>query len=629
MVFMLNNYLKSWFKYKLSLWIFFCYVPEIVTAQDFFALKSNLSLVKVDSTRSRLLYELGMAYERTSPDSSFHFINQSLQLSKRTNNLNGTVRAMYGLGYMNMYYIKDETKALEWFNKCIAIANKTNNYLYLARSYLIIGIISDDQRIGNSLEIYNKALFFAKKANNWSAKNDIFSNLSVHYYSLHKYSEAERYVKLALQESQKHDLDVWFSNGLDYCELLLFQKKDAQAIAFAKKMETEKQRLKKSIGEFVYLNDIGRLETILKNYSEAEKAYLQSLSIEKANPKVDTFHLYFIYRNLEGLYRQQGDYKKAYQASNDFLEVTIWLKNKSQTQDSKLQMTKLKANFDIEKKEGEIALLEIKQKQQRVLLIAIGIIVIMLSAFLFFLQENKQKIQYQKDALSELNTTKDKLFAILSHDLRSPVAILKNSLMLINWGALSQSEFAELTNRLNIQLINVSKQLDNALNWAISQMEGFKPKVIKLNVSEIIEEKITIFQPMQREKQIKIHNQVSPIAELMFDKNHFQVIISNLLHNALKFTDFGGNIVFNLINDSNLIIFSISDDGVGIAEDNLKNLFELGKNNSIFGTSKGQGTGLGLLLTKELVELNGGILSVESKLGHGTTFYIKCPIKDV
>lgn len=91
---MLNNYLKSWFDYKLSLWIFFCYVPEIVTAQDVFALKSDLPSLKVDSTRSRILYDLGMAYERTSPDSSFHFINQSLQLSKRINNLNGIVRSM-------------------------------------------------------------------------------------------------------------------------------------------------------------------------------------------------------------------------------------------------------------------------------------------------------------------------------------------------------------------------------------------------------------------------------------------------------------------------------------------------------------------------------------------------------
>lgn len=622
---MFNRCLKPWFKNKLCFWFLFCLVSQFAAAKDISSLKASLFSVKVDSTRSRLLYELGMAYERTYPDSSFYFINQSLQLSNSTNNTLGVVRAMYGLGYINMYYAKDETKALAWFNKSIAISKKNNIYLYLSKSYLIIGIISDNQRIGNSLELYNKALFFAKKAKNWGAKNDVFSILSTYFFELRKFDDAERYIILAMEESQKNDLDVWFSNGLDYCNLLLFQKKDAQAIAFAKKMQTEKQRLKKNIGEFVYLNDIGRLETILKNYLEAEKSYLLSLSIEKAKPKVDTFHLYFIFRNLEGLYRQQGDYKKAYQASKDFLEVTLWLKNKTQTQDSKLQMINLRADLEIEKKEVEIALLETKQKQQQVLLIAIGFIVIMLIVFMIFLQENKQKIQLQKEALSELNATKDKLFAILSHDLRSPVAILKNSLMLIEWGALSQSEFAELTNRLNIQLINVSNILDNAINWVISQMEGLKSKVIKVNVCEIIEEKISTFMPTQTAKQIKIQNQVSPIAQVMFDKNHFQIVISNLLQNAQKFTDCGGNIIFNLIKFNNSIIISISDNGVGIAEDKLKTLFDLGKNNSTLGTLKESGTGLGLLLVKELVELNDGILSVKSKIGEGTTFYIKCP----
>jgi len=613
----------------LYLWIFLCFVPQLVTAQNISVLKLSLSSAKADSTRSRLLFELGMAHERTNPDSSLFYINQSLQLSNRINNINGIARAMYGLGYINMYYTKDNAKALEWLNKSIVIAKKTNNFLYLAKSYLIIGIISDSQQIGNSLEIYKKALIFAQKAKNWGAKNDVFAILSLCFFELRQYDESERYIKLAMEVSKKNDLDVWFSNGLDYCNLLLFQKKDAQAIAFAKKMNVEKQKLKKSIGEFVYLNDVGKLETILKNYSAAEKLYLLSLSIEKARPKVDTFHLYFVFRNLEDLYRQQGDYKKAYQASKDFLEVNIWLKNKTQNQDSKLQLTKLKADLDIEKKEIEIALLETKQKQQRVLLIAIGMIVIMLFTFLFFLQENKQKLQRQKEALSDLNDTKDKLFAILSHDLRSPVAILKNGLMLIDWGALSQSEFAELTSRLNIQLTDVSNILDNAINWAISQMEGLKPHLTKLNVNEIIEEKIAIVKPTQTSKQIKIQNQVPLLSEVMFDKNHFQIVISNLLQNALKFTDFGGNIEFNLINDSNSIIISISDDGIGISEDKLKTLFEFGKNDSTLGTSNEPGTGLGLLLVKELVELNGGVLSVESIQGQGTTFYIKCVDKDV
>lgn len=620
----LKKLIQSWLKYRLSLLVLFSYMPGFLMAQDIPSLKKSLSLVKTDTTRSRLLYDLGMGYERTFPDSSFYYINQSLQLSKRINNQQGIARAMYGLGYMNMYYVKDETKALEWFNKCIATAKKTNNYLYLARSYHVLGIISEHQRIGNPFEIYNDALFFAKKSGDWTTINDVYSILSNYSHSEGNYKEAEKYILLALETCKKYDIDVWFSNGLDYCDLLLLQRKEAQAIAFAKKMEVEKPKLIKSKGEFVYLNEIGRLETILKNYSEAERVYLQSLASEKAKPKVDTFHLYFLFRNLERLYLNQEAYKKAHQASRNLMEAMLWLRNKRQTQDSKLQMTKLKANLDIEKKEVEIALLETKQKQQRVFLIGVGIVLLMLIAFLLFLQRNQRKIQGQKEALSELNATKDKLFAILSHDLRSPVASLKNYMMLINWGELSQNEFAESTNRLNTQLSNVSNSLDNVLNWSISQMSGMNITVSKLNVSEIIEEKKIMLQPMQTAKQIKIQNQVSPVAEVMFDKNHFRIIIRNLLQNALKFTNIGGNIVLDLKREGKLAIITIADDGVGIAENKLKSLFELGKNDSTFGTSKEQGTGLGLVLVKELVELNGGKLSVESKLGQGTTFSIRC-----
>lgn len=615
-----------YWEFKFSLWVLFSCATLLVQAQNITALKKSLILAKTDSVRSMFLYELGMGFERTYPDSSFYYINQSLQLSKSTNNQKGIARAMYGIGYMNMYYSKDETKALEWFNSCIAVANKANYYLYLAQSYHILGIISEHQRIGNPLEIYNKALFYAKKSEDWRAIGDIYSILSLYFSSQRKFDEAEKYNILAIELSQKYDIDVWFSNSLDYCSLLLVQKKNAQAIVVAQKMVVVRPKLKKSKGEFVYLNDIGRLETILKNYSEAEKIYLQSLAIEKAKAKVDTFHLYFIFRNLEGLYLEQEAYKKAYQASKNLMEVSLWLKDKRQTQDSKLQMTKLKADLDIEKKEVEIALLEVKQKQQRAILIGVGIILFLLITFLFYLQRNQRKIQAQKDVLSELNTTKNKLFAILSHDLRSPVASLKNYMMLINWGALSQNEFAESINRLNTQLNDVGNILDNALNWSISQMEGMKPKSVKVNVSEIIEEQISMLLLMQEAKQIKIQNQVSPIAEIMFDKNHFRIIIRNLLQNALKFANIGENIVFDLQKDGAFIDISITDEGVGIAEEKLKTLFTLGKNDSTLGTSQEQGTGLGLVLVKELVELNGGKVNVKSELGKGTTFSIRCSV---
>ena len=122
----------------------------------------------------------------------------------------------------------------------------------------------------------------------------------------------------------------------------------------------------------------------MKKYDEAEKLFLESLENERKSSKVDTFHLYFIFRNLESLYVEQKSYEKAYDLSKKLTDVVLWLKEKRQTQNSKLEMTKLKASFDLEKKEVEIALLETKQKQQRILTLAIAAIALMLIAFLIF-----------------------------------------------------------------------------------------------------------------------------------------------------------------------------------------------------------------------------------------------------
>ncbi|WP_188764835.1 ATP-binding protein [Emticicia aquatilis] len=626
----MKNTLKKLFyiclchKYNLSLWIMFICMNGLAQAQDVTSLKNALKLTKADSAKCRFLYDLGDAYERTQPDSSFYYFTQLLEIAKRANNKKYVARAMYKLGYMNMYYTKDETKALEWFNKSISVAKPINDYYSLARCYQIMGIISLHQGIGSPIELFYKAIEFAKKDNDWRSLNNAYAVLSNYYFSTQDYDEALKFTELAMQSSQKNDIDEWFDDGLDYCDILLVQGKKTQAFTLAKKLEVVKPQLKKTEGEFVYLNNIGRLAIILKKYSEAEMLFLRSLESERKAIKVDTFHLSFIFKNLEKLYLEQGAYKRAYQVSKELSKVLLWLKEKRQTQNSRLEMTKLKAKLDLEKKEIEITLLETQRQQQQIFLIIAGVAVMLLIAFLLFLHRNQQKIQAQKDTLSELNTTKDKLFAILSHDLRSPVASLKNYMMLINWGALSQKEFAEATNRLNTQLSNVGNSLDNVLNWAISQMEGLKPKLVKVNVSEIIEEKISLLQFTQEAKQITIYNQVSPIAEVTFDKNHFRIIIRNLLQNALKFTKNGGNITFELHKNGTTTILTITDDGVGIAKDKLANVFDLGKNDSTSGTAHEKGTGLGLVLVKELVELNGGKISVESELGKGTTFSIFC-----
>lgn len=603
--------------------LFFCVI--FIThsqAQNVAFLKKQLLSSKSDSISYHLFYTLGEKYEFIDADSSVKFLEKALKIAETSRNSFEIANSMCRLGYMYMYYIKDETKAMEYFNKVIEIAKKENDYLNLAKCYQRLSIISQHQNIGNPNDLLSKSLEYAKKSNNWKVIVEAEEIYSEYFRSLKKYKQAAFFTYTALKICKKYNIDYWFTGGLEYYELLKLQNKADEAAKILKELNINKSKLKKSKGEFVYLNDVGRLEMISKNYIEAEKLFLKSLESEKSKPKVDTFHLYFIFQNLENLYLGKGDYKKAHQSVNQLMEVNLWLQQKRQTQDSKLQMTKMKANLDIEKKEVEIALLENIQKQQKYFLIGATLFSILLLSFLIFLQKNNRQIEMQKAELSQLNTTKDKIFAILSHDLRSPVAALKNYMMLINWGALNQMEFTDATKGLNTQLNQVHSMVENVLNWSITQMEGMTPKKQMIKVFDVVQEQIQLMESVLSMKNIETENNISPKAEILIDKNHLEIIIRNLLQNAVKFTENNGKIMIGLIENNNISKLQITDNGVGIAKEKLTDLFQLSKSTSSLGTNNEQGTGLGLTLVKELVELNNGKIGVTSEIGIGTTFSI-------
>jgi signal transduction histidine kinase len=610
--------------------LFFCVI--FIThsqAQSVAFLKKQLLSSKSDSISYHLFYTLAEKYEFIDADSSVKFLENALKIAETSRNSFEIANSMCRLGYMYMYYIKDETKAMEYFNKVIEIAKKENDYLNLAKCYQRLSIISQHQNIGNPNDLLSKSLEYAKKSNNWKVIVEAEEIYSEYFRSLKKYKQAAFFTYTALKICKKYNIDYWFTGGLEYYELLKLQNKADEAAKILKELNINKSKLKKSKGEFVYLNDVGRLEMISKNYIEAEKLFLKSLESEKSKPKVDTFHLYFIFQNLENLYLGKGDYKKAHQSVNQLMEVNLWLQQKRQTQDSKLQMTKMKANLDIEKKEVEIALLENIQKQQKYFLIGATLFSILLLSFLIFLQKNNRQIEMQKAELSQLNTTKDKIFAILSHDLRSPVAALKNYMMLINWGALNQVEFADATKGLNTQLNQVHSMVENVLNWSISQMGGMSPQIALIEVLNVVQEQIQLMQTILSVKNIDIKNNILPSTKLLIDKNHLEIIFRNLLQNAVKFTGNGGEIILNLYEKGEFYKFEISDNGVGIPKEKLADLFQLSKFTTSLGTNNEQGTGLGLALVKELVELNNGKISVTSEMGVGTTFTILWSKKDL
>ena len=248
--------------------------------------------------------------------------------------------------------------------------------------------------------------------------------------------------------------------------------------------------------------------------------------------------------------------------------------------------------------------------------------------------ERKHAVQIIKENaihLKELNATKDKLFSIIAHDLRSPFnGILGFSELLI--GNIKDIEFAESEKYLDI--INSSAQstlilLDNLLNWAKLQTGQITFEPQKISLSSIIGETIELSKTVAIAKDISLSQNKPDNIDVYADKDMLETVLRNLISNAIKFTKPGGSISVLAKKKQSQVEIAISDNGVGMSEETIHKLFKIETNNTRIGTKDEKGSGLGLILCKELVEKIGGSIWVESELGMGSVFKFTLPTNTI
>ena len=225
--------------------------------------------------------------------------------------------------------------------------------------------------------------------------------------------------------------------------------------------------------------------------------------------------------------------------------------------------------------------------------------------------------------LEETNQVKDRLFSIVSHDLKDSITSIKAFLDLLKEDSISKKEFDTLIPELSENANNASALLINLLNWSKSQMQNLDPKPALFNVQEVFIEKINLIEKKVNEKQIVLLNE--SVKDFVYaDRSMIEIVIQNLLANAVKFSKIGDVITVSNRERNGKVVICIEDTGVGISKDNRKRLFE----NSGFttrGTNEEKGTGLGLSICKELVELNHGRIWVESEENFGSKFFVELP----
>jgi PAS domain S-box-containing protein len=231
-------------------------------------------------------------------------------------------------------------------------------------------------------------------------------------------------------------------------------------------------------------------------------------------------------------------------------------------------------------------------------------------------------LKERESQLRDLNSTKDKLFSIIAHDLRSPFnAILGFSDILIN----NKKEIKAAESENYLKIINSSAKntltlLDNLLTWAKSQTGKIIYKPEKINLTEIVNEILKVSKSIAKIKNISLkYNQTADI-EVYADVNMLNTILRNLISNAIKYSHSNGEINISAIQNKNKIEITVSDNGVGISEEIQNKLFEIDANITSSGTANEKGSGLGLILCKEFVEKHGGEIWLESELGKGSAF---------
>jgi signal transduction histidine kinase len=241
----------------------------------------------------------------------------------------------------------------------------------------------------------------------------------------------------------------------------------------------------------------------------------------------------------------------------------------------------------------------------------------------------KEEIQLQRDHIDRLNHTKDKFLAIIAHDLRNPLGgIFKLSEVIDqNFNYLSQEKLKKYINNIRVTSDKVYELLDNLLNWASTQTGKINVEAQTFNIHQLINSNKELLKELASQKQIEIEFVSDHDLYAYGDTKMVNTVIRNLLTNAIKFTGTGGKIAIDAQENNGQIKVSIQDNGIGIAKEDQKRLFDLLGENKNIGRSKEKGIGLGLVLCKEFVNLNKGEITVKSELGKGSTFYFTIPAK--
>ena len=544
----------------------------------------------------------GTYYNLGSFDIAMKKFMQALAIYQSTNNKLGISKCLMGQGLVQQGIERNE-EAIKLFKRAIVLNNEIGNTILLSKNILNIAISEEE------LKEYESAYKNFIRAYKMSISNKDFE---MQHLSLNK---------LGNIHFLRNDLD---SSVYYYKKLLLHaDKPNNWELSFA-------------------YTGLSQAFFSKGNFKLAEKYGIQGFELAKsADAKWDMARASGI---LSDVFIKSGKPEEAYK----YLKINKEY-NDSLFSESKLQQINLLQLNNKEAENEKLSTLNDISKQKlkygRILVVSMVLVLFFLLVIIFQyyrnskvkqklyeelelknidIQQRKVQIKKQNKTLSDLNQTKNKLFSILSHDLKSPIASIQQVIEMLKYEGVSNDEMKIISEHLMMQVDSTSRLLNNLLHWSMTQLDGAKINMEDLFLEEILKDTVGAMILMIDNKQIEMINYQSDTnKKIHADIGHVRVILNNLLSNAIKFTPEKGTIEIQYSEGNKMLNLHIINSGSEISPEKIEEILNFDKRLiSEKGTVLEEGTGLGLLLVKQFLSDNNGKLRILNSPKGGTEFIV-------
>lgn len=555
-----------------------------------------------------------------------------------------TAEVLYTAGWI--YYVKGMyDESLTHFVEARNLFREQEDFASEGKSLMGNGLVIQAlDRHKEAISIFNQVLKIYEQHQVEEKKAAAYINLSISYIEQKEFAEATRVLEEARKFAERYELTSILHHYHNKSGEIAYQTDEFDTaiqhhLAVLNDADTkEANAWEKS---YAYAG-LAQAYLAKGNFRLAETNALQAMEYARGSQSI-----WDLERNsaiLASVYEARGESQKAYESLREnqrYRDSLYNIKTAQQVNVMHLEEKELenqRLTADMELKETEL-------QSKRIQIIALGVFALLLVLILFLTWKNyKQKGRFaeelrqknrvieanqatlvkRNDALSTLDEHKNKLFTIISHDLRSPISSIQQTLVLAEADLIGPEEFAKLTGDLKKQTDATLVMIDNLLQWSHSQLDGVLVNRSAIDLSETVSAILSTYEAGAAFKDIKLkHHKPEGLPRILVDAGHLSVILHNLISNALKFTAEGKKIELDYEQQADELTLKIIDEGIGM---NAEKLQEIKSNQeqilSKVGTALETGTGLGLMVVKQFLELNEATFDIQSTPGKGSTFFV-------